>query len=152
MMTNFNPMDPAQMTRSMRESLVEAGFEELRTEEDVDRVLGPRNGPVLVFVNSVCGCAGGAARPGVIEAVKGFASKGLSSKGLSPSPRLTTVFAGQDREATARARSYFAEIPPSSPSIVLLKDGNVAFRLERRQIEGRSPDFVAAEVRRALEV
>ena len=128
------------MTRAMREDLVAAGFEELRTAGDVDRVLGPREGAVLVFVNSVCGCAAGSARPGVIAGVRGLAAI----------PKLTTVFAGQDREATERARGYFSEIPPSSPSIVLLKDGTPVFRLERRQIEGRSPDFVAAEVRRAL--
>ncbi len=132
--------DPVEMTRAMREDLVVAGFEELRTAADVDRVLGSRNGAVLVFVNSVCGCAAGSARPGVIAGVHGVAS----------APKLTTVFAGQDREATERARGYFPEIPPSSPSIVLLKDGAPVFRLERRQIEGRSPDYVAAEVRRAL--
>jgi putative YphP/YqiW family bacilliredoxin len=133
----------------MREGLVAAGFEELKTAADVDRVLGPRMGSVLVFVNSVCGCAAGSARPGVIEAIN--AINAISAlPGAIPSPKLATVFAGQDREATERARSYFSEIPPSSPSIVLLKDGAPAFRLERRQIEGRSPEFVAAEVRRAL--
>lgn len=135
-------MDAAEMTRSMREGLVRAGFQEMRTPEEVDTVLGQRTGSVLVFVNSVCGCAAGSARPGTIEAVKG----------LSPSVRLTTVFAGQDREATARAREYFRDFPPSSPSVVLLSDGVPTYILERRQIEGRSSDFVAAELRRALGV
>src|SRR5882724_6584507 len=113
--------DPAEMTRSMREDLVRAGFQELRTSDEVDRVLGERKGSVLVFVNSVCGCAAGSARPGVIAAVGG----------LPHPPKLTTVFAGQDREATERARGYFPEIPPSSPSLFLLKDGATVFSLER---------------------
>ena len=133
--------DPAEMTRSMREDLVKAGFEELRTPDDVDKALGARAGSVLVFVNSVCGCAAGSARPGVITAVKGLTSP----------PRLTTVFAGQDREATERARGYFPDYPPSSPSVILLKDGAPAYILERRQIEGRTPEFVAAELKRALQ-
>jgi Protein of unknown function (DUF1094). len=132
--------DTTEMTRSMREDLVQAGFQELRTPEEVDRALGERSGSVLVFVNSVCGCAAGSARPGVIAAVKG----------ITPLPRLTTVFAGQDREATERARGYFRGFPPSSPSVILLKDGAPVYILERRQIEGRSPDHVAAELRRAL--
>jgi putative YphP/YqiW family bacilliredoxin len=133
--------DPAEMTRPMREDLVRAGFQELRTSDEVDRVLGERKGPVLVFVNSVCGCAAGSARPGVIAAVEGLAHV----------PKLTTVFAGQDHEATERARGYFPGIPPSSPSVFLLKDGAMVFSLERRQIEGRSPDFVAAELRKVLQ-
>jgi len=133
--------DPIEMTRPMREELVRAGFEELKTPEQVDRVLGEKSGSVLVFVNSVCGCAAGSARPGVVAAVKGLASP----------PRLTTVFAGQDREATEKARGYFRNFPPSSPSVVLLQDGAPVYILERRQIEGRSPDFVAAELRRALQ-
>lgn len=124
----------------MREDLVEAGFQELRTPEDVDRVLGERSGSVLVFVNSVCGCAAGSARPGVIAAVKE----------MTTPPKLTTVFAGQDREATERARGYFREFAPSSPSVILLKNGAPAYILERRQIEGRTPEFVAAELKRAL--
>jgi putative YphP/YqiW family bacilliredoxin len=133
-------MDAAEMTRSMREDLVEAGFQEMKTADEVDRVLAERHGAVLVFVNSVCGCAAGSARPGVIAAVAG----------IDDPPKLTTVFAGQDREATARAREYFREFAPSSPSVVLLKDGAPAWILERRQIEGRSPEHVAGEVRRAL--
>jgi putative YphP/YqiW family bacilliredoxin len=135
-------MDAAEMARSMREELVRAGFQEMRTPEEVDSVLRPGDGKVLVFVNSVCGCAAGSARPGAIEAVKG----------LADSVRLTTVFAGQDREATARAREYFRDFPPSSPSVVLLNGGVPTYILERRQIEGRNPDFVAAELRRALGV
>ena len=133
-------LDAADPLRGMREDLVAAGFEELRTREAVDRVLGERSGSVLVFVNSVCGCAAGSARPGVIAAVRG------TSRPL----RLTTVFAGQDREATQRARVYFREFPPSSPSVVLLEGGVPSYILERRQIEGRSPDQIATALRRAL--
>jgi len=133
-------LDAADPARGMREDLVAAGFEELRTREAVDRVLGERSGSVLVFVNSVCGCAAGSARPGVIAAVQG------TPRAL----RLTTVFAGLDREATERAREYFRDFPPSSPSVVLLEGGVPSYILERRQIEGRSPDHIAAELRRAL--
>ena len=136
----LNMMDATEMTRSMREDLVDAGFQEMKTAAEVDRILANREGSVLVFVNSVCGCAAGSARPGVIAAVAGVGNP----------PKLTTVFAGQDREATARAREYFREFAPSSPSIVLLKNGAPAWILERRQIEGRSSEHVAGEVRRAL--
>lgn len=132
--------DAADMTRSMREDLVRAGFQEMRTPEEVDRVLGARSGSVLVFVNSVCGCAAGSARPGVIAAVKNREAP----------LTLTTVFAGQDREATQRAREYFREVRPSSPSVVLLRDGVPVYVLERHQIEGRSPDQVAGELGKAL--
>jgi len=129
-----------EMTRSFRQPLVDGGFRELLTPSDVDQALGSRSGTVVVFVNSVCGCAAGTARPGVIEGVKG----------LSSPIALTTVFAGQEREATERARAYFPGVPPSSPSLVVLREGEPHFVLERRQIEGRSAEFVASEIRRAL--
>jgi len=129
-----------EMTRSFRRPLVDAGFRELLTPSDVDQALGSRSGTVVIFVNSVCGCAAGTARPGVIEGVKG----------LSSPITLTTVFAGQEREATERARAYFPGVPPSSPSVVVLREGEPRFVLERRQIEGRSAEFVASEIRRAL--
>ncbi|MGH9443670.1 MAG: BrxA/BrxB family bacilliredoxin [Thermoanaerobaculia bacterium] len=136
----LNMLEPAAMLQSMRDELVRAGFRELRSPQDVDSVLGPASGKVLVFVNSVCGCAAGSARPGIAAAVQG----------ADPSLTLATVFAGQDRDATERARGYFSNYPPSSPSIAILKDGVPVYHLARRQIEGRGPDFVAAEVRAAI--
>src|SRR5262245_56180223 len=103
-----------QFIQPMRDELTRIGFDELRAPSDVDRVLGPRRGTVLLFVNSVCGCAAGMARPGMARAL---------ARTVARPERLVTVFAGQDREATERARSFFSEMPPSSPSIALFKDG-----------------------------
>ena len=125
----------------MRQELTQLGVEELRTAEEVDRVLGDVRGTTLVVVNSICGCAARNARPAVAMALE-------SAKRPD---RLTTVFAGQDAEATARARQYFAPYPPSSPQIALLKDGAVAFMLERRQIEGRGADEIAKDLLAAFE-
>ena len=100
----------------MRDELTRIGFTELRTAADVDAALGAGTGTALVFVNSVCGCAAGMARPGMALA--------LERAGARPD-RLVTVFAGQDRDATAHARAKFADAPPSSPSVVLLKDGAI---------------------------
>ncbi len=132
--------DP-RIVEPMREELTRIGVTELRSPQEVDKVLGERSGTVLVVVNSVCGCAAGGARPGVTLALK-HAKK--------PS-KLTTVFAGQDKEATERARSYFAEFPPSSPAMALLKDGKVVEMLERRDIEGHSPQEIAAKLTAAFE-
>lgn len=121
----------------MREELSSKGFEELHTAEEVDGVMHAADGTVLVVVNSVCGCAAGAARPGVLKAIS--ASPKLPKK-------LTTVFAGVDREATDKARAYMAPYPPSSPSIALFKDGNLVHMVERRHIEGRSADMIAANL------
>jgi putative YphP/YqiW family bacilliredoxin len=126
----------------MRDELVAAGFTELKTPADVDAALAPRSGTAIVFVNSVCGCAAGMARPGMVAA--------LERTGARPD-RLLTVFAGQDTEATARARSYFADVPPSSPSIALLKDGQVAAFIARHQIEGRTAESVADSIAQALD-
>jgi putative YphP/YqiW family bacilliredoxin len=125
----------------MREELTRAGFEELRTPESVDEVLTRGQGTVLVVVNSVCGCAAGRARPGVLLALK---------QGVRPE-RLTTVFAGMDVEATQRARSYFSGYGPSSPSIALFQDGRLVHMMERRDIEGREADQIAAVLRSAFE-
>src|SRR5690242_7982527 len=125
----------AQFTRPMREELTAIGFEELRTPAEVDSALAAKKGSVLVFVNSVCGCAAGMARPGMAQA--------LASTAVRPD-RLVTVFAGQDRDATMRARSYFADQPPSSPSIALLKDGKTVAFVPRHHIEGRTAEHVAA--------
>ena len=132
----------ASFTQPMRDELTRVGFAELRTPDDVDTALGQASGTTLVFVNSVCGCAAGMARPG--------AALALSRTGARPD-RLVTVFAGQDREATERARSYFSAMPPSSPSIALLKDGALVDFVPRHQIEGRGPEDVAARLERAFE-
>src|SRR5690349_16470015 len=115
---SFNPFQmasgyPPEMTEPMRAELTRIGIEDLRTVEQVDQVLQPASGTVLVVVNSVCGCAAGNARPGV--------AKALQNEKLPD--RIVTVFAGVDRDAVARARHYFTGYQPSSPQIALLKDG-----------------------------
>jgi putative YphP/YqiW family bacilliredoxin len=128
------------MIRPMREELVGAGFEELMSPEQVDAFLGERSGTALLVINSVCGCAAGMARPGVRLALQ---------QGPRPD-RLATVFAGQEIEATARARAHFADIPPSSPSMALFKDGELVWFLPRHRIEGRDALAVAADLRAAF--
>lgn len=135
-------MYPEQLVAPMRQELVNAGFEELRTAEQVDMALTPNSGTVLVVVNSVCGCAAGSARPGVRMAL---------DKATSKPSRLTTVFAGNDAEATARARSYFAPYPPSSPAMALFKDGELVHFIERHHIEGRSAQMIADNLLMAFE-
>lgn len=125
----------------MREELTKLGVEELRTPEEVDARLRDASGTTLVVVNSVCGCAARNARPAVARALQ---------HGVRPDA-LTTVFAGQDVDATARARSYFTGYPPSSPSIALLRDGKLVFMLERFQIEGRSADAIARDLMAAFD-
>jgi putative YphP/YqiW family bacilliredoxin len=120
----------------MRQELTRLGIQETRTAEEVDAVLGEKKGTVLVVVNSVCGCAAGMARPAVAMA--------LENEVLPD--RMITVFAGNDRDATARAREYFAGYRPSSPSIALMKDGQVVKMFERWQIEGRAAHDIAAEL------
>ncbi len=131
---------PEQFIAPMREELTTLGFEELRTPESVDQAVS-RPGTTLLVVNSVCGCAAGKARPGIAMALRGQAK---------PS-HLTTVFAGADIESTAQARAHLAPYPPSSPSIALLKDGQVAFMLERRDIEGRPAERIAEALQAAFE-
>ena len=125
----------------MRQELTRLGVEELRTPDEVDASLKGTPGTTLVVVNSVCGCAARNARPAVATALR---------HAVKPD-HLTTVFAGQDVEATAKARAYFTGYPPSSPSIGLLKDGEVVFMLERWQIEGRSADAIAADLTDAFD-
>jgi putative YphP/YqiW family bacilliredoxin len=125
----------------MREELSTKGFQELHTAEEVDSVMHLQEGTVLVMVNSVCGCAAGAARPGILKAI------GTSAK--LPN-HITTVFAGVDREAVDKARAYMAPYPPSSPAIALFKDGNLVHMVERRHIEGRSADMIAANLMAAF--
>ena len=130
------------MVRPMREELTRLGVKELKTLAEVDEVLANPSGTQLVFVNSVCGCAAGGARPALAMA--------LAAAPVKPD-QLYTVFAGQDLEATARARSYFADYEPSSPSIALLKDGEVVHFVHRYMIEGRHPQALAQDLVAAFE-
>ena len=119
-------MYPEEVCKPMREELTSVGFKELKTTQDVDRELQKKEGTLLVLVNSVCGCAAGSCRPGVL----------LSLDNSKKPDVLTTVFAGQDKEATAKARAYMQPYPPSSPSIALFKDGKLVHFIERHEIEG----------------
>lgn len=134
-------MYPEELLQPMRSELTKAGFEELRTPEQVDERL-TEQGTTLVVVNSICGCAARVARPAVRLA--------LDESDARPE-RLTTVFAGQDRDATDKARGYFTGYPPSSPSIALLRDGQIVFMLERWQIEGRPAQDIAADLKGAFQ-
>lgn len=134
-------MYPEELLRPMRAELTQIGFEEMRSPGDVDEKLTEK-GTTLVVVNSICGCAARMARPAVRVALQESASK---------PEHLTTVFAGQDKEATERARAYFTGYPPSSPSIALLRDGQIVFMLERWQIEGRPAPDIAADLKSAFE-
>ena len=124
------------MVAPMREEVTRLGVQELRSVAEVDTALANPEGTALVFVNSVCGCAAGGARPALTLALRHAVRPGL----------LFTVFAGQDLDATARVRSYFAEYQPSSPSIALLRDGEVVHFVHRHMIEGRRPEMIAADL------
>jgi putative YphP/YqiW family bacilliredoxin len=128
------------LVQPMRDELTQAGFQELRTPADVDAFMAEKNGTAVLVINSVCGCAAGKARPGVR----------LALRQSQPPNRLATVFAGQDVAATARARGYFAEVPPSSPSVALFKDGELVYFMPRHRIEGRDAESVAADLRVAF--
>lgn len=132
---------PPEITEPCRQDLTTAGFIELKTPSDVDMALRDSPGTTLVVVNSVCGCAAGMARPGVKMAVQHE----------KVPDRTVTVFAGVDREATDRARSYMPGIPPSSPSIALFKDGKLVYMMERWQIEGRGPQDIAFDLVEAFD-
>lgn len=125
----------------MREELTRLGIQETRNAADVDAALGDKKGTALVVVNSVCGCAAGNARPAVAMALE---------HGVKPD-RMITVFAGNDREATAKAREYLTGYRPSSPSIALLRDGEVVKMWERHQIEGRQAHDIAADMTAAFD-
>jgi putative YphP/YqiW family bacilliredoxin len=126
-------MYPEQLVAPMRLDLTNVGFVELRTPEEVDRYLADQKGTTLVVINSVCGCAAGAARPGVKWALQHSEKR---------PDHLTTVFAGVDTEAVARAREYTLPYPPSSPSIALFKDGELVHFVERHHIEGRNAQMI----------
>jgi putative YphP/YqiW family bacilliredoxin len=129
------------MVQPMRAEMTAMGVKELKSVADVDAELGDQQGTTLVFVNSVCGCAAGNARP---------ALRAVLQHGPRPD-KLLTVFAGQDTEATQRARQYFADYQPSSPSVALFKDGEVVHFVHRHQIEGRSPQEVAQNLANAFQ-
>ena len=135
------PMYDERFVTPMRQALTRLGIEELRTPDEVDTRLKDAKGTTLVVVNSICGCAARMARPAVAMAL---------SHERKPD-HLTTVFAGQDSEATERARSYFTGYAPSSPQIALMKDGKIVFMLERWQIEGRPADAIAEDLVEAFE-
>ncbi|MFM9281534.1 BrxA/BrxB family bacilliredoxin [Paenibacillus jiagnxiensis] len=129
------------MVQPMRDELTSIGIRELRTSEEVEANLPGAKGTALVVINSVCGCAAGQARPGVAKSLQ---------HDITPD-HLFTVFAGQDKEATAKAREYFAPYPPSSPSIALLKDGELVHFIERHQVENRSAEEIAEDLTSAFD-
>jgi len=125
----------------MRAEVTRLGAKELTSATEVDAALGDQKGSMLVFVNSVCGCAAGNARPALALALK---------HSVVPQ-QVVTVFAGQDIDAVARARHYFGEYQPSSPSMALLRDGEVVHFVHRHQIEGRSPQSIAGDLTAAFD-
>lgn len=135
MSMNFE-MYMADMIQPMRDELTRIGFKELLTPEDVEQSFDNMKGTAIVVINSVCGCAAGLCRPGVA----------LALQHEHVPDHLLTVFAGQEREATAKAREYFAPYPPSSPSIALMKDGELVHFIQRHSIENRSAEEIAAEL------
>ena len=132
---------PEMMIAPMREDLVRVGFSEMKTPQEVDALLSADKGTTLVAVNSVCGCAAGMMRPAVY----------MSLQGEKRPEVLTTVFAGQDLEATERTREYIVGFPPSSPSVALFKDGDLVYFMERHLIEGRNPEDIANDLSTAYE-
>jgi len=131
---------PEEWVASAREELTSIGIKEMRTAKEVEDTLGRDKGTVLVVVNSICGCAAANARPAVADALNS-----------TPKPDvLTSVFAGQDMEATERARQYFSPQPPSSPSVALIRDGKLVFMLHRNRIEGRSSQAIADDLKEAF--
>lgn len=128
----YSPM----LVKPMREELTNAGVKELLTPQDVDAFMADKNGTAMLVINSVCGCAAGMARPGVRLALQ---------HDRRPD-RIATVFAGQDLDATAKARAYFPDIPPSSPSIAFLKDGELVHFIPRHRIESRTAEAVANDL------
>jgi putative YphP/YqiW family bacilliredoxin len=134
-------MYPEIMVVPMREELTRLGIEELRTAADVDSVLQNHPGTTMVVVNSICGCAAGRMRPAVRLALQHATKPG----------KVVSVFAGQDREATERARAYFSGYLPSSPSIGILRDGKLVYMMQRSQIETREAPAIAADLKAAFD-
>ncbi len=134
-------MYPEIMVIPMREELTRIGVQELRTAQDVDRAIVNQAGTAMVIVNSICGCAAGRVRPAIRVAVQ---------NSVRPE-KMFSVFAGQDTEATERARSYFTGYPPSSPSIALLRDGKLIYMMQRSDIEHREAADIAAELKKTFD-
>ena len=135
-------MYPPELIKPIKDEILSNGFVEFLTAEDVDNHLKDHKGTTLVYVNSVCGCSAGAARPGIY----------FSLKHAEKTPDvLATVFAGVDSEATAKAREYFAPYPPSSPCIALFKDGELVHFIERHQIEGRDAVIIGSHLKGVFE-
>jgi putative YphP/YqiW family bacilliredoxin len=126
-------MYPEQLVAPMRSDLTSAGFKELKTASEVESELKDQKGTTLLVINSVCGCAAGAARPGVKWALQNAEKKPTA---------LTTVFAGVDKDAVAKAREFTLPYPPSSPAIALFKDGELVHFVERHHIEGRNAQMI----------
>jgi putative YphP/YqiW family bacilliredoxin len=135
------PMYPEIMVVPMREELTRLGIEELRTAGEVDQALKNRPGTTMVVVNSICGCAAGRMRPAVRMALQ---------NSIRPD-HAYSVFAGQETEATERARSYFTGYSPSSPSIAILRNGELVYMMQRRDIESREAPVIAADLKAALD-
>ena len=133
-------MYPEMMVAPMRQELTSAGIEEARTASEVEKAVSEK-GTVMVVVNSICGCAAGRMRPAVRAAIQ---------HSVRPE-RMITVFAGQDREATEAARRHFVGYPPSSPSIGILRDGQLVYMMERHSIESSGPAEIAASLKNAFE-
>ena len=134
-------MDPPEVVAPMKEDLTQLGFSELLTAEDVNQVLEEKEGTTFVVVNSVCGCAAGAARPAVKDAVNNEKKP----------DRMVTVFAGVDKEAVDKAREFMAPYPPSSPSMAMFKDGKLVHFIERRQIEGNSAEAISNHLKQVFD-
>lgn len=135
-------MYPPQLVAPMKAELVDAGFQDLTTAEEVDNFMQNTKGTALVVINSVCGCAAGAARPGV--------KASLLRSEIKPD-HLATVFAGFDIDAVAKMREYTLPYPPSSPAVALFKDGELIHFVERHHIEGRSAEMIAQHLQMAFE-
>jgi putative YphP/YqiW family bacilliredoxin len=134
-------MYPEIMVVPMREELTRLGIEELKTAQEVDQAVKGRPGTTMVVVNSICGCAAGRMRPAVRMALQ---------NSIRPD-HAYSVFAGQEKEATDRARSYFTGYPPSSPSIAILRDGELVYMMQRRDIESREAPAIAADLKAAFD-
>jgi putative YphP/YqiW family bacilliredoxin len=132
---------PEMLVSPMRAELTNVGFKELKTAEEVEQTMSQSEGLSLVVVNSVCGCAAGAARPGIIRSL---------TNDKKPD-NLYTVFAGQDLEAVAKAREFMMPFPPSSPSVALFKNGQLVHFVERMNIEGHTAEQVAEQLRKAYD-
>jgi putative YphP/YqiW family bacilliredoxin len=135
------PMYPEIMVVPMREELTRLGVQELRTPQEVDQALKSQPGTTMVIVNSICGCAAGRMRPAVRMALQHS----------SRPDKAVSVFAGQETEATERARSYFTGFPPSSPSIGILRDGQLVYMMQRRDIESRDAPAIATDLKAAFD-